>query len=195
MLFKQKFLDGIRSGEVTLAFRRWRRPTVRAGGSLMTGVGELQINAVSPVTLDSITATDARHAGYQSLAGLLVDLQRSKQGEFYRIELGALHADPRIALRDTPANGEELDKLHQKMQRLDRYAGDSPWAVQVLQILKSKPGVRAGDLCQLLDQEKMQFKRNVRKLKNLGLTVSLGTGYCLSKRGLALLEDISKQRQ
>jgi hypothetical protein len=34
------------------------------------------------------------------------------------------------------------------------------------------------------------FKLNVRKLKNLGLTESLGTGYRLSPRGAAVLERL-----
>jgi hypothetical protein len=32
MLFKQRFWAGLADGSVTVAFRRWRRPTVRAGG-------------------------------------------------------------------------------------------------------------------------------------------------------------------
>ena len=34
------------------------------------------------------------------------------------------------------------------------------------------------------------FKRDVRKLKNLGLTMSLPTGYCLSPRGEGYLESL-----
>ena len=41
MLFKRPFLDGIVSGEITAAFRRWTRLTVRAGGTLKTAVGVL----------------------------------------------------------------------------------------------------------------------------------------------------------
>ena len=34
MLLKQETLRGIESGAITVAFRRWRRPTVKAGGTL-----------------------------------------------------------------------------------------------------------------------------------------------------------------
>ena len=54
MLFRQEFLDGIREGRVTLAFRRWRRPTVRAGGTLMTPIGQLQIGDVRPIRDDGL---------------------------------------------------------------------------------------------------------------------------------------------
>ena len=39
MLIKRATLDAIVAGKVTLAFRRWKRPTVRAGGRLRTAVG------------------------------------------------------------------------------------------------------------------------------------------------------------
>ena len=34
MLLKHVTLEGIRDGRITLAFRRWKRPTVKAGGTL-----------------------------------------------------------------------------------------------------------------------------------------------------------------
>ena len=39
-------------------------------------------------------------------------------------------------------------------------------------------------------REKLPFKRDVRKLKELGLTESLRVGYRLSPRGKALLERL-----
>jgi hypothetical protein len=49
MIFRQRFLEGIRDGSVTLAFRRWRRPSVRAGGTVLTAVGQLEIVSVDEV--------------------------------------------------------------------------------------------------------------------------------------------------
>ena len=46
MLIKLEVLEKIKSGEITLQFRRWRRRTVKAGGTLKTRVGVLQIGAV-----------------------------------------------------------------------------------------------------------------------------------------------------
>ena len=64
MIFRQKFLDGIRDGIITLAFRRWRRPSVRAGGTLLTAVGQLEIVSVDEVALTRISEVDARRAGF-----------------------------------------------------------------------------------------------------------------------------------
>ena len=109
-------------------------------------------------------------------------MTRREDGQVYRIELGALGPDPRIALREVPATGEELQALRKQLQRLDARAGGAPWTLRVLEVLRAHAGVRAGDLCGLVDQDKAQFKRNVRTLKSLGLTESLGTVYLREAR-------------
>lgn len=156
---------------------------------MLTAVGQLHIGSVGPVALEAISAAEIRRAGYESREQLLAELNRRQEGEVYRIELGPLRPDPRIALRESVPEGEELRELLARLARLDARAAGGPWTLRVLQILRTHSGVRAGDLCGLIDQEKQQFKGNVRKLKNLGLTESLATGYRLSPRGLALLED------
>jgi hypothetical protein len=42
-------------------------------------------------------------------------------------------------------------------------------------------------------QERLPFKANVRKLKRLGLTISLETGYRLSPRGEAYLTVVESE--
>ena len=78
MLFRQRFLDGIRDGTITLAFRRWRRPSVRAGGTLLTAVGQLSIASVDEVAMTRISEADARRAGYASREDLLTELTRAR---------------------------------------------------------------------------------------------------------------------
>lgn len=188
MLFRQPFLEGIRTGAVTLAFRRWRRPSVRSGGTLLTPVGQLHIKAIDPVALNQISAADVRRAGYGSRELLVDELQRRSEGEVYRIKLGPLRPDPRLALREREVATEA--NFNERSSRLTRWDGRSTegaWTLRTLESLHAYPGVRAGDLCGLVGQEKDRFKLNMRKLNNLGLTVSLGTGYRLSPRGEALL--------
>jgi hypothetical protein len=194
MIFRQKFLDGIRAGVVTVAFRRWRRPSVKGGGTLLTAVGQLDITSVSRVALDRISTADARRAGYDTREALLADLNARTEGEVYRIELGSIRADPRIVLRESPPEDHTaLAELTRRLHRLDARAGGSPWTQRVLEVLRTHPGVRAGDLCKMVGQEKQPFKINVRKLKTLGLTESLEIGYRLSPRGAALLESLRSQ--
>src|SRR6185503_21116510 len=74
VLFRRPSLDGIRAGEITLAFRRWDRPRARAGGRQRTVVGELAIDAVEPVERREITPADAARAGHESLEELFGEL-------------------------------------------------------------------------------------------------------------------------
>ena len=45
--FRASDLDGIASGEITLAFRRWDKPRVKPGGSQRTRIGLVAFDAVS----------------------------------------------------------------------------------------------------------------------------------------------------
>jgi len=191
MLFRQHFLDGIRKGTITVAFRRWRRPSVKSGGTLMTSVGQLQIASVSEVELSRISEKDAKRAGFESLGELHSELRQRTEGTIYRIELGPLRADPRIALRrEAGLSSDAHRELRARLQRLDAHSVDGPWTKRTLEVIRLHPGVRAGDLCGRVGQAIERFKPNVRKLKSLGLTESLETGYRLSPRGIAFLKEL-----
>ena len=192
MLFRQHFLDGIRTGKVTVAFRRWQRPSVKSGGNLLTSIGQIRISSVTQVTLSQISEKDARLAGFASLAELLTELRQRSKGKIYRIDLGPLRADPRIALRrEAKLTVDAHRELNERLQRLDAHSVDGPWTIRTLEVIRMHPGVRAGDLCALVGQARDRFKPNVRKLKNLGLTESLEIGYRLSPRGIAFLKKLS----
>src|SRR5688500_3791361 len=76
MLFRLDILEGIRAGKVTVAFRRWKRPTVREGGTLRTRAGVLAFDRVRKTSARAITDSDARRAGYASRAVLLAEIAR-----------------------------------------------------------------------------------------------------------------------
>ena len=64
MLLKKQVLDGIADGRITVAFRRWKRPTVKTGGSLRTTIDLLAIEFVEVVDEERITKQDAKRAGF-----------------------------------------------------------------------------------------------------------------------------------
>lgn len=99
MLFQQQILDGISTGRITVAFRRWQRPTVKAGGSLKTSAGLLQINSVKVISAEKIDPRDVTAAGFSSLEDLLTAIG-NRAGRLYRIEFRRAGDDPRIALRE-----------------------------------------------------------------------------------------------
>jgi hypothetical protein len=195
MLFDRRALRGIASGQVTVAFRRWRRPTVKAGGTLQTRAGVLAIESVEPLEPAQITDADARRAGYPDRAAVLSSLR--PEGRLYRVAFRLAGPDPRVALRQraelSPAERAELDR---RLARLDAASRRGPWTAEVLRLIASRPETRAADLAAELGREKAPFKANVRKLKELGLTESLEVGYRLSPRGRAYLEAaLTDQRE
>jgi hypothetical protein len=187
MLLKQDTLRGIESGSITIAFRRWRRPTVKEGGTLLTSIGQLAIEAVDVVDLEEITESEAVAAGFPNLAPLRSQLLGRASGEVYRVRLSLAGPDPRIALREEIPESAELDLILQRLARLDSRGSSGPWTRGVLALLHERSGVRAGDLAGDVGMDKAGFKINVRKLKSLGLTESLSVGYRLSPRGEAVL--------
>jgi hypothetical protein len=187
MLLRRHILSGIHDGTITIAFRRWRRPTVRAGGTLLTAIGQLRITDVSVVAADDITETDAKQAGYPGLAELRRDLNQRDEGTVYRITFGALVADPRLALRASVPDEAELVALRVRLDQMDARTESGAWTRTVLSLIAGHPGTRAEDLAGRIGMEKLPFKARVRKLKALGLTESLEVGYRLSPRGEAIL--------
>jgi Mn-dependent DtxR family transcriptional regulator len=73
---------------------------------------------------------------------------------------------------------------------LDRVSRTGPWTRGYLELIADNPHVRAQDLADGLGVERDIFKNDVRKLKELGLTISHSPGYELSPRGRALLERL-----
>jgi len=191
VLFRRRSLDGIRAGEITLAFRRWDRPRARAGGRQRTVVGELAIDSVTPVERSAITAADAARAGHDSVDELLCELDARGDAQIWRIELHWAGEDPRRGLREqADLSDAEVVDLSARLARSDSASPHGPWTRQTLELIAAHPETRAEDIAASIGREKLPFKRDVRKLKELGLTESLLVGYRLSPRGRALLERL-----
>lgn len=91
MLIKREILDAIKRGEIDLQFRRWTRPSVKAGGTLKTSVGLLRIGRMDEVDPAEVTEAEARRAGFADVADFRRWLDTMKQGPlFHRIEIGYL---------------------------------------------------------------------------------------------------------
>ncbi len=191
MLFPQRFWSGLADGSVDLAFRRWRRLGVKAGGTQLTPAGLLAIDAVDVVEVGDISEDDARRAGHRDRAELVEELGRHPDGTLYRIAFHHAGADPRVALReDADVSEDDLAGIRARLMRLDRASSHGAWTEAVLRMIAARPAVRAADLAASLGRETQPFKTDVRKLKRLGLTESLDVGYRLSLRGRVVLERL-----
>jgi hypothetical protein len=193
MLIPRKILDAIRDGRVDLAFRRWERARVRPGTRLRTAVGVLEMGRIDVVDRAAIGDDEARRAGFGSRKELLAMLDRRGSGEIHRIELRYAGADPRVELRRrADLTQSELDEVTGRLKRLDQSSRHGQWTRPVLELIAANPEVRAEDLAAAMGREKLPFKRDVRKLKELGLTESLSPGYRLSPRGKAVLKSLNR---
>ena len=189
MLFSKEYWEPIRAGEVTLTFRRWKRPQVVAGRDYRTPAGRLHVTAIEAVDPTTITDDEARRAGHESVAALVAQLRGDPGNEVYRVEFGYLdEPDPRdqLAANDRLTD-DDIAEIDKRLARLDRAAKHGAWTRRYLELIEAHPGVRAPDLAESVDRETQPFKTDIRKLKNLGLTTSLRVGYRLSPRGEAYL--------
>ena len=95
MLIKLETLEAIKRGAITLQFRRWTRPSVKAGGTLKTRVGLLGIGRIDEMNPEDVTAADARKAGFADLPAFRAWLNTMKQGPlFHRIEVSYIGEPP-----------------------------------------------------------------------------------------------------
>jgi hypothetical protein len=187
MLFRRAVLEGIAAGRITLAFRRGARAPARPGATLLTPIGQLAFDDVAVVDPTSLSDRDAHRAGYADLLALLAYLAAGN-GPVHRVALRLAGPDPRIALRAQDAMpAAEANALAERLDRLDRGAARGAWTRAVLAAIAAAPGRRAADLAAGLGYDTPAFKTMVRRLKALGLTESLPTGYRLSPRGATAL--------
>ena len=187
MLIKDDIIEKIRTGEITVLFRRWSRPGAKAGGTQMTQGGVVGIASVEVVGDDDITEMDAREAGYGTKENLLEHLNY-REDPIYRLRVFWGGEDPRIALRENDElTDTELQELIAKLAKLDKNSKRGAWTQTYLQLIHDMPATYSGLLANYLGIGIPQFKPWVRKLKALGLTESLDRGYRLSPRGEKVL--------
>lgn len=203
MQFRARDEARIAAGEVTLTFRRWRSPQARVGGRYRVGGGAVQVQDVRPIAPTEITAADAQAAGHDSPAGALAEIERQRRrgahpdAPLYRVAFryAGAHVDPRKQLAaDDALSAEELDDLVGRLAKMDARSQRGAWTHATIAAIAAQPGRRAGDLAAAVGCETAKYKADVRKLKALGLTISLEVGYQLSPRGevvLAALEEWS----
>ncbi|HEX4864301.1 MAG TPA: hypothetical protein VFV02_09525, partial [Acidimicrobiales bacterium] len=183
--FRQSFWAGLEDGSITVAYRRWKKPTVRAGGTLNSPGGLLAIDSVDPADEASISEADALAAGYSGRGELVADLR--PEGTLFRIGFRRIGEDPRVALRDS------TDLTPEDEARISSLFARNGWALPYLRLIAELPETVSTELAARVGVDRLVFKQRVRRLKALGLTESLDVGYRLSPRGSAVLESRSRQ--
>ena len=191
MLFERRFWAGLADGSVTVTFRRWKRAQAVTGRRYRTPAGIIEAERVDIVTPASITDRDAHRSGFESAKAVVDNLRGDASLPVYRIEFHMVdEPDPRAELAASGDLGAgDVADIDRRLDRLDKASSHGPWTRAVLESIAAQPGRRAPDLAEQFGRETQPFKIDVRKLKNLGLTISLRIGYELSPRGEAYLRS------
>lgn len=195
MLFKEIHLSGIKSGKIALAFRKWQKASVKIGSLLHTSVGLVEIRKIETVNENDITEQEAIQAGFTDKKQLLKSFTHSSTGTIFKISVSYHSADPRIKLREqTELSEQQFTDLKKKLERLDNHSKQGHWTNKVLLTIKDNPNLHAIGIAKLTGFEKEWLKLNIRKLKNLGLTISHNVGYELSPLGNRFTERLQNEQ-
>jgi hypothetical protein len=68
--FSQELREDVLSGLITVSFRLWRRPKVKAGRRYRVAGGEIEVDSVDLVPFSAIDDTDVRRSGEADLESL-----------------------------------------------------------------------------------------------------------------------------
>jgi hypothetical protein len=195
MQFTKSFWPGLAEGSITMTFRRWKRRQVVPGNRYRTPGGILEVEEVDVVRASTVTDDQARRAGFSDASTMLAQLRGDLELPLYRVVFHRVdEPDPRDVLaKDGDPGLDALAEISTQLTRMDRSSKHGVWTRAALELIVAHPGRRAPDLAELMGVETATLKRDIRKLKNLGLTFSLQIGYELSPRGEAYLEWFHSQ--
>lgn len=188
MLLNRATAQGIADGSITVVLRRWDSPRARVGGTQRTQVGTIHIDdVVEKPGRYRVSAAEARAAGYPDAKTAQADLDRRPAAHTYVITVSFVAPDerPDLAADDT-LTADDVAAIAGRLDRWDA-AAETPWTRDYLRTIGENEAVRAPDLAAGFGMDVPRFKRRVRQLKGLGLTISLDVGYRLSPRGRAFL--------
>ena len=189
VLINEATATGIAEGRITVVLRRWDAPRAKSGGTQRTPAGTIRVERVTEHPHDyRVTRAQARAAGFPDAESAQAELDRRPAAHTYVITVAYLAPDERHALAasDTLSDAD-FAVLSVRLMRWDTASSDGPWTRRYLDLIAANEGVRAPDLATQVGQVTARFKRRVRQLKGLGLTISLEVGYRVSPRGKAFL--------
>lgn len=166
MQFTQDSHAAIAKGAITVTFRLWKRPHAKVGGLYAVGGVVIEVDAMEMMPFHAITTADVRRAGAPDR-----DALRAR----------AAHAGP--------FDDENVLHVIAKLDAMDARAKGGPWTRRVLGLIDERPGTVSTELAAIVGRPRQDFKTDVRKLRALGLTESLESGYCLTPLGARVANE------
>jgi biotin operon repressor len=165
---------------------------VLAGHRYRTGTDLVEAAAVEVIDIADIDPAQVREAGYATIDDLLADLRGDQEVPLHRIRFRRLdEADARNVLASAASlTDADVAAVTARLARLDAASTHGPWTAAVLAQIADRSAVVSTALADSMGQPRQDLKRRVRRLKELGLTISLDVGYKLSPRGEAYLTAV-----
>jgi hypothetical protein len=184
--------ERIANGEITCSYRAWKRPQVKVGGRYHVGAVDIVVDSIDQVRLDKVSDPNARRSGFADRDALVKFLRKhasvADDDRVWHVEFHTVERDHHPSLGDLDDLTEaDIADIRARLDRMDARSDSGPWTRATLELIGDCPGVVSTDLAARLGRERAPFKVDVRKLKALGLTISLEVGYRLSPRGEAFL--------
>lgn len=96
MIFTRRLRDGVRQGRITCSVRIWQRPHVTVGKRYRMEEGEIEVDALLPISLADITPDLARASGFKGVVDLL---KVAKHGRGENVYLVRFHFVPPATAR------------------------------------------------------------------------------------------------
>ena len=184
MLLNRDTAEGIANGSHHARVAAMGRAEGETGRHAADRRGHAFASTTSPNTraATAVTAAQARAAGYPDAKTAQKELDRRPAKHTYVIAVSYLAPDERPELAaDDGLSTTDVDAITARLGPLGR-GHRTPWTRRYLEMIGANEAVRAPDLAARVGLDVPRFKRRVRQLKGLGLTISLDVGYRLSPR-------------
>ncbi len=176
---------------MTRTVRAWSRPQVRLGGRYAAGATMIEVTALTEARVSELTDEDAARSGFDSLSAMRHELERSARRPLepsevvWRIDFVAVGAVEPPTPPGEPTD-DDVARVGVRLAKMDA-ARARPWTIATLAAIRDHPATVSTQLAAILGRDCPELKADIRRLKALGLTQSLETGYRILPLGEAVL--------
>ncbi len=185
MQFTRDSHEAVASGRITVTLRLWKRLHAKVGGRYAVGSVVIEVDAIEMIPFHAITKRDITLAGASSRDALRARAAHAGPIDddtlVYRIEFHVVGAKPTEVA--APFDDEHVAVVIAKLDAMDARSKAGAWTRATLRLIGEHEGMVSTELAAQIQRPRMEFKADVRKLKALGLTESLETGYRLTPLG------------
>jgi len=188
-LFTAADIERVAAGKLTVTWRLWKYAHVKVGRAYPAGHGAVVIEEVRRVRAADVSDADAKQVGLPDARSLIELVRGHKRAAIGRDTV--LHRVRFHYVAEPPKRPElPLSEIAKRLARLDAASERGPWTLAALRLIEENRAVVARLLAEEMGLPTLDFKARVRKLKTLGLTVSMPVGYELSELGQTYLDSL-----